>query len=145
VRFFFAGLVASIALVVGAPAAQASDASLKSTVVVQQQKLDKAAEHYQQAVKNLKTDAQIAKAKSETQTLVTVTQTYHDAVKGQQADSAKYKSARLKLLDALSTYKRGLNTFIEALDAKSDSKAASALKTIVSSGSKFRAAAKAFS
>lgn len=59
--------------------------------------------------------------------------------------SAKYKTARTKLLDALSTYKRGLNKLISALDAKSTSKLKSAFKTLESSGKKFRAAARAFS
>src|SRR4051812_24644443 len=103
-RFSLAGFAVAMSLLLaGAPAAQASDASLKATVAKQQKKLGAAAERYQKATKmlDLDTSAQVSKAKAETRKLVTVTQTYHDAVKAESADSSKYKKALTKLLDAL--------------------------------------------
>src|SRR4051812_48991209 len=144
-RFSLAGLAVAVLLVAGAPAAQASDASLKRTVASQQTKLLKAAKRYGNAVKTIKTDAQLKRAKTETQKLARVVRTFQAKVQAEHADTAKYKKARTKLLDALSTYHRGLKQLIAGMDAKSTSKLSSAIRTIASAGKKFQPAAKAFS
>jgi hypothetical protein len=142
-RFSFAGF-AIAALLCAAPAAHASDASLKSTVKTQQAKLKTPAKHYAAAVKTVKTNAQLEKAKTETQTLAGVVQTFHDKVKAETADSAKYKTARTKLLGALATYHKGLEELISAINANRTSKVRTALKTIITAAGKFDAARKAF-
>jgi uncharacterized UPF0160 family protein len=144
-RFTLAGLLVAALCVVAAPAAQASDESLKRTVKSQGEKLEKAAERYERAVDEIDTDAQARKAKRETQKLSRVVETFQSRVEDEQADSAKLKKARTKLIDALSTFNTGLDKLVEALDDESASKARSALRSLVSAQKKLNSAAKAFS
>jgi hypothetical protein len=144
-RFTLASLLVAGVCVFLAPAAQASDASLKRVVATQGEKFEKAIDRFDDRVDEIETDAQLERAKTETERLAKVTGTFHTKVKGEQADSSKYKRARTKLLDALSTYKRGLNQLADGIEDKSKSKIETARKTLESSGKKFVAAAKAFS
>ena len=143
-RFTLASLLVAGVCVFLAPAAQASDASLKRVVATQGEKFEKAIDRFDDRVDEIETDAQLERAKTETERLAKVTGTFHTKVKGEQADSSKYKRARTKLLDALS-YKRGLNQLADGIEDKSKSKIETARKTLESSGKKFVAAAKAFS
>src|SRR5688572_15166926 len=103
-RFTLASLLVAGVCVFLAPAAQASDASLKRVVATQGEKFEKAIDRFDDRVDEIETDAQLERAKTETERLAKVTGTFHTKVKGEQADSSKYKRARTKLLDALSTY-----------------------------------------
>jgi hypothetical protein len=125
--------------------AQASDASLKRVVASQATKFEKAIDRFDDRVDQIESEAQLERAKTETERLAKVTGTFHSKVKGEQASTSKYKRARTKLLDALSTYKRGLNQLADGIEEKSKSKIERAQKTLVSSNKKFVAAAKAFS
>ncbi len=144
-RFTTAGLLVVGLCVFAAPAAQASDASLRRAVATQGEKFEKAIERFDDRVDEIETDAQLEKAQTETERLSRVTGTFHTKVKGERADSTKLKRARTKLLDALSTYKRGLDKFADGIEDKSKSKIESAQKSLKSAGRKFAAAAKAFS
>ena len=144
-RFTIAGLLVAGLCAFASPAAQASDASLKRVVASQSEKFAKAIERFDDRVDEIDTNAQLERAKTETERLSKVTGTFHTKVKGEQADSTKYKRARTKLLDALSTYKEGLDKLVEGIEDKSKSKILSAQKSLKSADKKFVSAAKAFS
>lgn len=144
-RFTLAGLLVAALCVFAAPAAQASDASLKRAVKNGAEKFENAVERYDKAVDEVETESDLDNLASATKRLSRATSTYHKTVKAEQADSSKLKTARTKFLDALSTYKRGLDKLVKGIEAKSESQINSAKRTIQSSGKKFEEAAKAFS
>ena len=110
------------------PPHRASDASLKRVVASQSEKFAKAIERFDDRVDEIDTNAQLERAKTETERLSKVTGTFHTKVKGEQAASTKNKRARTKLLDALSTYKEGLDKLVEGIEDKSKSKILLALE-----------------
>jgi len=125
-------------------AAQASDASLKSTVKKELKTLAKAEKRYRTAVKTVDSDAELGKAKTATEKLSTAVDRFHDKIQAEQADSADLKDAQDKILDASETYSKGLDKLVAAIDAKSKAKVKSALKTIAKANKKFYSAGKAF-
>lgn len=127
-----------------APAvAQASDASLKATVKKELTRLDKAEKQFKKTAETVDSDAELDKAKAATQKLITAVERFHSKVEAEEADSAGLKEARTKLLKASETYTKGLNKLVSAIDANSESKVKSALKTIQKSYKQFAAAGKA--
>jgi hypothetical protein len=133
-RWSAIGVLAATALLAGAPAAQASDASLRATVEQQAKQLRGPQKKFVAATKNL-TKAKIPKAKTATTNLINATTRYHDAVAGEHADSAKLKQARTSLLAGLRKLKSGLTKFRSALtdlqngdNASAQSKAKSAIR-----------------
>jgi hypothetical protein len=144
----FSAIVAGFALslVLAAPAAQASDESLKSTAKQEIAKLVKAEARYEKAVDGLDSDnkSDAKKAKAATEKLAKAVSSAHGKVEAEEADSSKLKTARTKLLDAMETYEEGLDKLATALDNNSDSQAKSALKKLQSATKKFKSAGRAF-
>jgi len=143
-RYSLAGLVVAVALFATAGTAQASDASLKATVQAQETKFEQAADKYAKAAGHAKTNADLRKARSATKSFSKAVQTYHDKVAAETADTDKYKQGRKQLLDALTTYKDGLDTLVKGIDDKSTPKIKSALKKVVAAAKKYISAAKVF-
>lgn len=138
-------IIALVALcLVAAPAAQASDASLRRVVEKQGAKFDRAVERYDRAVGVIETEEDLQDAKRETKRLARATGKFRTAVKAERAGTTKLKRARTKLLDALATYKRGLDKLVRGIEQDSGATINSAKRILRRSGEKFEAAAKAF-
>ena len=127
-------LVAATA-VVAAPAARASDDSVRQVVKTQAERQTKEDKKFQKAVRNLKTKAQLRKARTATKRMRASIDTFHDALAPERADSETVAKGRRQLLDALKLYNHGLNKLHTALTqaindggASGEAKARSALK-----------------
>jgi chromosome segregation ATPase len=135
------GLV--LAFLLAPAAAQASDASLRSTVKRELTRLGKAEKQFQKVAETVDSDAELDKMKNATEKLGTAVERFHSKVEAEKAQSAELKTARTKLLDASETYAKGLDKLVAALEANSTAKVESALKTIQRAYKKFYSAGKA--
>ncbi|MDA0136621.1 hypothetical protein [Solirubrobacter deserti] len=136
----------ALAFLFAPAAAQASDASFKSTVKREAKRLSKAEDRYEKNVADdLETEAQLQDAKTETEKLIPAVQRFHDKIDAETPESQQMKTAQKKLVDASETYINGLNKLADAIGDKSKSKIKSAAKTLASAVKKFRSAAKTLS
>jgi hypothetical protein len=148
-RTIFIGLLSATLLVGGAPAARASDDSVRAVVKTQAERQIKEDKKFEKAVKKLSTKAQLKKARTATKKQRASVETFKQALAAERADSAKVKKGRRMMLDAINLYDRGLNKFHTALTqainaggASGDAKAKSALKDIATAVRRVRAASK---
>jgi hypothetical protein len=147
-KTIFIGLLAST-LLISAPAARASDDSVRAVVKTQAERQIKEDKKFEKAVKKLRTKAQLKKARTATKKQRVSVETFKQALAAERADSAKVKKGRRMMLDAINLYDRGLNKFHTALTqainaggASGEAKAKSALKDIATAIRRVRAAAK---
>jgi hypothetical protein len=147
-KTIFIGLLAST-LLISAPAARASDDSVRAVVKTQAERQIKEDKKFEKAVKKLRTKAQLKKARTATKKQRVSVETFKQALAAERAGSAKVKKGRRMMLDAINLYDRGLNKFHTALTqainaggASGEAKAKSALKDIATAIRRVRAAAK---
>ena len=147
-RLSFVGLLVVIALV-SAPAARASDESVRTVTQQQADRQTKEDEKFAKAVKKLNTKAQLKKARTATKNLMASIDTFHDAVVPERADTERVAEGRRELLDALNLYNKGLGKLHTALTqaindggASGDAKAKSALKTLTTAVKRLKSAAR---
>jgi hypothetical protein len=143
------GVLVATALVSGAPAARASDDSVRQVVQEQAVRQSKEDAKFRKAVKTLKTVSQFKKARTATSAMRKSIITFHDAVAGQKADTARVSEGRREMLDALNLYNKGLATFKVALNQaiksggdRGGAKARTALNTLLKALGRIEKAAK---
>jgi hypothetical protein len=148
-RTIFIGLLSATLLVSGAPAARASDDSVRAVVKTQADRQIKEDKKFEKALKKLKTKAQFKKARTATKTQRASIETFKQALAAERADSAKVKTGRRQMLDAWNLYDRGLNKLhtaltqaIDAGGASGEAKARSAIKNMATAVRRVRSAAK---
>jgi type I site-specific restriction-modification system R (restriction) subunit len=147
-RTIFIGLL-SATLLVSAPAARATDDSVRAVVKTQADRQIKQDKKFEKALKKLKTKAQLKKARTATKTQRASIETFKQALAAERADSAKVKKGRREMLDALNLYDRGLNKLHTALTqainaggASGEAKARSAIKNMATAVRRVYKAAK---
>jgi len=147
-RLSFFGLLVVTALV-SAPAARASDESVRAVVQQQADRQTTEDEKFAKAVKKLNTKAQLRKARTATKKLMASIDTFHDAVVPERADTERVAEGRRELLDALNLYNRGLGKLDGALREairdggnSGDAKAKSALRTLTKALKQIKSAAR---
>jgi hypothetical protein len=120
-----------------APAARASDDSVRQVVHDQAARQTKEDTKFQKATRKLKTKSDLARAKRATKALKASITMFHDAVAAEKADTPKVAKGRRGLLDALKLYNHGLDKLRTALTQaqhaggnSGEAKAKSALKTM---------------
>jgi Ni/Co efflux regulator RcnB len=147
-RLVLIGLLLSTAFV-AAPAARASDDSVRQVVQTQAERQQKEDAKFEKAVSKLNTKAQLKKARTATKKQRASIETFKQALAAERADSPKVKDGRRELLDALNLYDRGLNKFHTALTqaiqkggSNGEAKAKSALNNIKTAVRRAASAAK---
>ena len=130
----------ALAFLFAPAAAHASDASLKATVKRELKRLDKAEKTFKKAAAKVDSEDELDEAKAATEKLATAVDRFHSKIQAEKAESKGLKTARTKLLDASETYSKGLDKLIAAIEANSESKVKSAIKTIEKANKKFYAA-----
>jgi soluble cytochrome b562 len=135
-RFALIGLLVSTSLA-AVPVARASDDSVRQVVQAQAERQTKQDAKFKKAVKTLKTRAQFKKARTATIVQKKSVDTFHDALKAEQADTDQVKAGRTEILKGLTLYNVGLERFRKALTEALRTngrggvkKAKSALKTL---------------
>ena len=136
-RTIFIGLLSATLLVGGAPAARASDDSVRAVVKTQADRQIKEDKKFAKALKKLNTKAQMKKARTATKKQRASIETFKQALAAERADSAKVKKGRREMLDALNLYDKGLNKLHTALTqainsggSSGEAKARSAVKNM---------------
>jgi hypothetical protein len=136
-RTIFIGLLSATLLAGGAPAARASDDSVRAVVKTQADRQIKEDKRFEKALKTLKTKAQFKKARTATKTQRASIEAFKQALAAERADSAKVKKGRREMLDALNLYDKGLNKLHTALTqainaggSSGETKAKSAIKNM---------------
>ena len=114
-RMIFIGILSATLLVSGAPAARASDDSVRAVVKTQADRQIKEDKKFAKALKKLKTKAQFKKARTATKTQRASIETFKQALAAERADTARVKEGRREMIDALNLYDRGLNKLHTAL------------------------------
>ena len=107
-------LFASLFLV--APAAQASDQSIRDVVSTQAQRQAKEDARFIKAARKLSTRAQKKKAKSAAGRQSASVKLWRDALAAEAPETEPVASAKKKLLDALDLYTTGLRRFQQGLN-----------------------------
>jgi hypothetical protein len=148
-RTIFIGLLSATLLVGGAPAARATDDSVRAVVKTQADRQIQEDKKFEKALKKLKTKAQLKKARTATKKQRASIETFKQALAAERADSAKVKKGRRDMLDALNLYDRGLNKLHTALTqainaggASGEAKARSAIKNMATAVRRVHNAAK---
>jgi soluble cytochrome b562 len=108
------GLLIATSLV-AAPAARASDDSVRQVVKDQAARQIKQDAKFAKAVKKLDSKAKAQKALTATQAQIRSVDTFHAAVAKEQADTETVKAGRNQLLKGLSKYNHGLEKLKTAL------------------------------
>ena len=98
-RLVFVGLLVTTALI-SAPAARASDDSVRAVVQAQATRQIKEDKKFEKAVRKLSTKAQLKKARTATKKQRASIETFKKALAAERADSAKVKKGRREMLDA---------------------------------------------
>jgi soluble cytochrome b562 len=104
-----------VSSLVAAPAARASDDSVRQVVKAQAARQVKEDAKFRKATKSITSEAKARKALTATQKQIKSVDKFHDAVAAEQADSAQVKEGRNELLKGLSEYNHGLTKLKTAL------------------------------
>ena len=110
------GVMLFASLFVVAPAAQASDQSIRDVVATQAQRQAKEDARFIKAVRKLSTKAQKRKAKAAAGRQAASVKLWRDALAAEQPETEPVASAKQKLLDALDLYTTGLRRFQQGLN-----------------------------
>jgi sRNA-binding protein len=102
------GLLMAAVLIGGAPAAQASDASIREVVVTHAQRQVKEDKRFIKAMQKLHTRAQLRKAKAAAGRQAASVKQWRDALAAEQPDTEPVGAAKQKMLDALDLYITGI-------------------------------------
>jgi uncharacterized phage infection (PIP) family protein YhgE len=135
-------VVALGAVAVAAPAAQASDASLRAAIERHDPGIVAPTKAWESAIKHLDSQAGITKAKKATTRLKAKVDSYKTAVSREHASSLRYKRGRVAMLKGLTSLHAGLVQFRRGLIALASGDQATAQKTIKSSVKRFNTAEK---
>src|SRR5688572_16088873 len=106
-RFIFVGVLASVALS-GAPAAQASDDSVRAVVRAQAERQVKEDARFGRALRNLDSRAGLNRARRAIGRQAASIKVFKAALLPERADTQRVAEGRRELLDALNVYTRGL-------------------------------------
>ncbi len=110
------GLLLFTALVAGAPAAHASDQSIRDVVASNAQRQAKEDARFLKAARKLGTAAQKRKAKAAAGRQAASVKLWRNALAAEQAETEPVAAAQRKLLRALDLYMTGLRRFQQGLN-----------------------------
>jgi hypothetical protein len=149
-RLILCGLMAAAALIAAPRPAKASDDSVRAVVVQQAQRQAGEDKRFISAMQHLRTKKGLKKASAAAGRQAASVKIWHDALRAQQADTAKVRKARLKMLNALNLYTTGLrklqHAIRQALHAGGSTgydRARAAFQNLTSATKKVRSAARA--
>jgi len=109
------GLVLAGALFGGAPAAQASDASIREVVITHGQRQVAEDKRFIKAMRHLSTRKGLIKAKAAAGRQGASVTMWRNALASETADTAPVASGREKMLDALDLYNKGIRRLQKAI------------------------------
>lgn len=115
-RIVLCGLVLSAMLFGGAPAAHASDQSIRDVVITHAQRQVKEDERFIKAMQKLGTRAQLKKAKAAAGRQAASVKQWRDALNAEVADTEPIAAARVKMLDALNLYIKGIRRLQQGIN-----------------------------
>ena len=107
-KVLLGGLLMAAVLFGGAPAAQASDASVRDVVVTHAQRQVKEDKRFIKAMQKLSTRAQLRKAKAAAGRQAASVQRWRNQLNAEVADTEPVAAGRQKMLDALDLYVKGI-------------------------------------
>ncbi|RKQ86328.1 hypothetical protein C8N24_4338 [Solirubrobacter pauli] len=107
-KVVLSGLLMAAVLFGGAPAAQASDASVREVVVSNAKRQVKEDKRFINAMQKLRTRAQLRKAKAAAGRQAASVQQWRDQLNAEVADTEPVAAGRQKMLDALDLYNKGI-------------------------------------
>ena len=113
-KTIFIGLLAST-LLISAPAARASDDSVRQVVREQAARQITQDAKFKSAVKKINSRAAAKKARTATILQQRSVDTFRNAVRAEQADTEQVKAGRSQLLEGLALYNHGLDKLRTAL------------------------------
>jgi hypothetical protein len=113
-RIVLCGFVA-VAGLYAAPLAKASDDSVRAVVVQQAKRQIKEDKRFTKAMKHLKTRAGLKKASKASGRQAASVKIWADALRGEHADTPAVAKGRLKMLNALHLYTRGIRKLQKAI------------------------------
>jgi hypothetical protein len=149
-RLILCALVSAVALSAAPTAARASDASVRDTVVKQATRQAKEDARFIKAMQHLSTKKGLKKASAAAGRQAASVKLWHDALRAEQADTQKVRTARLKMLNALNLYTTGLRKLQHAIrqalhagGATGYDRAKAAFQNLTTATKKVRAAARA--
>jgi hypothetical protein len=107
-KVLLGGLLMAAVLFGGAPAAQASDASIREVVITHAQRQVKEDQRFIKAMQKLSTRAQLRKAKAAAGRQADSVQQWRDALNAEAPETEPIAAGRQKMLDALDLYNKGI-------------------------------------
>ena len=109
------GCLAAVALITGAPAAQASDDSIRQVVRDQATRQVKEDKRFGNALEHLKTKKGLRKASKAAGRQAASVKIWHDALAAETADTPQVAEGQKDMLAALDLYNKGIRRFQKAV------------------------------
>lgn len=110
------GLLMVAVLFGGAPAAQASDASIREVVITNAQRQTKEDARFIKAMQSLDSKAKLTKAKAAAGRQAASVQMWANQLNAEQPDTEPIAAGRQKMLDALALYNKGIRRLQKGLN-----------------------------